>query len=138
MILKLIDQQYNQWQLLWVFLWLSLRGPILLCIVKLAGEGLNLRKDKSNIREIHFPPAKKDKKQILKLHLFSWSQRKYSVEKLPAKEELDEMFNAAAIENSHWRIIVTEINPLTVFPVLQSVSWSHLAILYSSLHKIEE
>lgn len=32
------------------------------------------------------------------------------------------MFNAAAIENSHWGIIVTEINPLSVFPVLQSVS----------------
>lgn len=49
-------------------------------------------------------------------------QKKYSVEKLDANEELDEIFNAAAIGNSHWRIMVTEINPLLVFPVLHSVS----------------
>lgn len=44
------------------------------------------------------------------------------MEKLAAKEELDKIFNAAAIENSHWRIIATEINPLSVFRVVQSVS----------------
>lgn len=44
------------------------------------------------------------------------------MEKLAANEELDEIFNAAAIESSHWRIMVTEINPLLVFPVLQTVN----------------
>lgn len=30
--------------------------------------------------------------------------------------------NAAAMENSHWRIIVDEMNPISVFSAVQSVS----------------